>query len=481
MFCDVFGYNVPVNEGQIMRRLTDTNLWWRRSDWERDDRDLRRLAESAFEYSPRPLADLVPGGLYVLRGPRRVGKSVEVKRAISELIHRGVEPRRILHFGCDELTQGDLARLVRAGRDTLTRGLDGPRYWFLDEITSVKGWPAAVKSLRDNTAFAEDCVVLTGSSARDLDVARKELAGRRGPVRDSDRLLLPMSFRAFGDAVGMHDLPALPAVSPARFLDRETDQAIYELTPWLDDLASTWELYLRVGGYPRAVADHLKYGSVQPDFLDALWDVVAGDALRSADMPAVVVHALLVRLTKNLANPLNMSTVRDEIGVQSHETAANRVRALVFNYIVWPCHQRGNHNLPNLDAQSKYYFTDPLFARLANHRLEQSPEPESSRLTEQQLGIALLRQLEREQPGTYADFAGAMYIKTSSKEVDFAGPAIGQLGFEGKYVDGGWRQEARTVRSQFGRGVLATRSVLDLDDDVWAVPAAIVAWLLNDW
>lgn len=469
-----------VNEGQLIRTLTSTNVWWRRADWERDDRDLRGLAASPFEYAPQPLEDIAPRGLYVLRGPRRVGKSVEVKRAVAELIHRGVDPRRILHFACDELARGDLGRLVRVGRDVLTRGVDGPRYWFLDEITSVKGWPAAIKNLRDTTALAEDCVVLTGSAARDLDDARKELAGRRGPVRDSDRLLLPMSFRAFTRALGMADVPQLPAISARRFVERETEDAIHELIPWLDQLATAWELFVRVGGYPRAVTDQLNHGRVQPDFVNALWDVVSGDALRAADMPAAAAHALLVRLTKNLASPLNMSAVAEEIGVASHETAAGRVRALVNSYIAWPCHQRGDHNLPNLDARSKYYFTDPLFAWIANARLDQSPQPEASRLTEQQIGLALLRQLEAEQPGTYADFTSTMYVKTSTKEVDFAGPRIGRLGFEGKYVDGGWKQEAVTVRSQFGRGVLATRSILDVSGDVWAVPAALVGWLLNE-
>lgn len=469
-----------MNDGQITRVFTDTNLWWRQPDWERDDRDLRRLADIPFDYAPQPLEDIVPGGLYVLRGPRRVGKSLEVKRAIADLIHRGVEPRRILHFACDELAKGDLARLVRVGRDILTRGLEGPRYWFLDEITSVAGWPTAVKNLRDTTDFGEDCVVLTGSSAQDLDDARKELAGRRGRVRDSDRLLLPMSFRAFTEALGMTGLPAIPAVSPQRFLDKQTDDAIHELIPWLDELASTWELYLRVGGYPRAVTDQIKHGFVQPDFINSLWDVVSGDALRAAGMPTAAAHALLVRLTKNLTNPLNMSTVKEEIGVQSHETAASRVQALVYNYIAWPCHPRGNHNLPNLDAQSKYYFTDPLFAWIANARHNQAPQPDSSHLTEQQIGLALLRQLEIEHPGTYADFTSAMFAKTSTKEVDFVGDDVGPLGFEGKYVDDKWKSEAKTVRSQFNRGVLATRSVLDTSGSVWAVPASLVAWLLNE-
>lgn len=204
-----------MNEGQLTRMLAAGNPWWRSADWERDDRDLRRLAASPLDYEPAPLAGLEPGGLYVLRGPRRVGKSVELKREIGRLIGAGVEPRRIVHFACDELGRGDLQRLVRAGRDVLTRGVEGPRYWFLDEITSVLSWPEAIKWLRDNTAFGDDCVVLTGSSARDLAAAQKQLAGRLGAAEHSDRLLLPMSFRSFCRALGIDDVPRPATVSRA--------------------------------------------------------------------------------------------------------------------------------------------------------------------------------------------------------------------------------------------------------------------------
>lgn len=463
-----------------MRRLTEGNRWWREQDWARDDRDLRPLTHVPFEYAPDPLSDIVPGGLYVLRGPRRVGKSVEVKRAVAGLIRRGVAPRRIVHLACDELSKGDLARLYRVARETLTRGLEEPRYWFLDEITSVPGWPAAIKNLRDNTALAEDCVVLTGSSARDLDEATKSLAGRRGPAKDSDRVLLPMSFRSFSAAIGLTEMPALPAISPSRFVERSTEEALFELVPWLAELASLWELYLRAGGFPRAVADQLSQGDVQPVFVRSLWDVFHGDALKTTGMEAAASHSLLVRLIKSLGDTLNMSTVAEEIGVQSHETAKGRVRALVQSYLVWPCHRRGDHDLPNLDARSKYYFIDPLLARIARLRLAQSPEADTSRLSEQQLGIALLRRLESEQPGSYADFTSIMYARAASaREVDFVGPRLGRLGYEGKYVDHRWRQESLTLKAQCGRGVIATRSVLDMSGPIWAVPAGMLAWLLS--
>jgi hypothetical protein len=35
------------------------------------------------------------------------------------------------------------------------------------------------------------------------------------------------------------------------------------------------------------------------------------------------------------------------------------------------------------------------------------------------------------------------------------------------------------MRAAFGSGVIATRSVLDFDADVWAVPAALLALVIN--
>ena len=74
-----------------------------------------------------------------------------------------------------------------------------------------------------------------------------------------------------------------------------------------------------------------------------------------------------------------------------------------------------------------------------------------------------------------------MYQKTAGKEVDFCGPRIGGVGFEGKYVDAGWKREALTLRAALGAGVLATRGLLDTSGEVWAVPAApFIAWMLSN-
>jgi hypothetical protein len=72
-----------------------------------------------------------------------------------------------------------------------------------------------------------------------------------------------------------------------------------------------------------------------------------------------------------------------------------------------------------------------------------------------------------------------MYERTpTDAEIDFVGPAL-PVPIECKYVDSGWKREAQTMRSRYGAGVMATRGVLDLDGEIWAVPAATLVWMIG--
>jgi predicted AAA+ superfamily ATPase len=319
--------------------------------------------------------------------------------------------------------------------------------------------------------------VLTGSSAVDLEEARKELADRRGPAADSDRILRPMSFRSFCACMQSSAPNDAPVVGPADF-QPEAAGALDDLLPWLDELASLWDLFLLCGGLPRAVADQLQTGAVSRAFVNGLWDIIVGDAFKRSRTTAAQADGLLKRMVLSTGSPTNLSQAAEDMGVGSHHTAQARIDDLVAAQLVWPCHRAGDHNAPDVDAQSKIYFADPLLARLLHLRTSTMPEPDHSQLTEQQIGMELLRAVEVPAASS-AEYSRLMYRRTKTKEVDFVGPAFPGQGFEGKYVDAKWRQEAQTVRSQFGRGVLATRTAYELGDDVWAVPACLLAYLLN--
>jgi uncharacterized protein len=130
------------------------------------------------------------------------------------------------------------------------------------------------------------------------------------------------------------------------------------------------------------------------------------------------------------------------------------------------------------------YFLDPLIARLPHLRDERRRDPDDSQLTEQQLGVLLLRAAAGPSPESLLKGGAVMYERTASDaEIDFVGPGL-ETAFEGKYVDGPWRRAAQTMRARYEHGVMVTRTVLDLNElkgtpRVWAVPAGIVGWLLT--
>jgi predicted AAA+ superfamily ATPase len=469
-----------MNDGAIERILREQNRWWRTPGWEADDPDLRSVAEARFTYEPKPLSDVRPPGLYILWGPRRVGKSVELKRLVADLLQRGVSARSIFYCSCESFSQQDLRRLFVVGR-RIAVGAAGPYHWLLDEITSVPGgWPDVVKQLRDQTALRTDCVVLTGSSARELQSATKALADRRGDEASSDRLLLPMPFAAVARAMGMVDnVPPIARIEPRDLLGTAAGKAIAELTYHRDELEGAWENYLAHGGFPRAVDGVLKAGQVSAGFVNGLWQIIKGDAIRRGTQladPELI--ALMHRLTSGLGSPLNASAIARDVGLSTHHRVQERVEDLSHAFLAWRCF-RVRGNLPNPAGQWKVYFTDPVIAQLVGRRDSRYGEPDRSVISEQQLGLALMRAMERAVPGSFVESGQVMYERTpGGAEIDFVGANL-EIAFESKYVDDRWKREARTIEARYGRGILVTRSALDLEGPVWAVPAGIVGWMLD--
>ena len=466
-----------------LRHLLARASWWTEPrTWILRDPDLIQARKAPFEYSAGVLGDLVPGGLYLLRGPRRVGKSVEIKKTIEQVIASGTDPRRILHVAADRLTAGDLQRVVDAAAP-LTPA-PGPRFWFIDEVTAITdGWPAAIKWLRDNnTRFGLDTVVLTGSSAANLDEAVKALAGRRGGAEHSDRVLLPMSFRAFVSACSENPPPQDPGPLPVRDLKPTLlKEAVATFAPWLDQLIQQWETYLAVGGFPQAVSAHL-HGDERAHraLRRTLLDVIHGEAFVQSRWSRTQSAAFVARLARGLASPTNRHDIAMDLDTSAN-TVRRRIDALRDALTVWPCHpcQPGAVLRPALRSQEKTYFTDPIYSRVPRHVDVPS---NLGALSEQQLGIALLRSFARADPVAYPDFDSILFHRTPArKEIDFVGPGFGGLAIESKYVgQRRWKRNARTLAASRWRGVVATRSALDLEDpELIAVPTSLLAWLIG--
>ncbi len=462
-----------MKQGQLQQLLAATNGWRRDPvGWAREDPDLVGVAGAPFRYDAGVLRDLAPGAIHSLRGPRRVGKSVVMKRAIESLLADGVAPNRITHFALDGWRADELRGLIRATRAWLPE--EGPRYWFLDEITGVRGWAEEIKWLRDNDLrFRADTVVLTGSSAADLTASIGTLAGRRGPATYPDRTLLPMGFASFAQLVLGDEAPPRPDVPDTLALDRLKALAV-DVSPWLETLVFAWENYLRVGGFPRAVWSWVENRSLESPVTRELTEQLHGRAFRSGEWSRLQSDALLARIAQGLGSPSNVAAIARDLGVLG-ATARRRLDDLRDSFAIWPCF-RERALRPMLRAQEKLYFTDPAFAGLMT-----GPPPEVTRLSEQQLGMVLGRRAERQTPGSFPASDQVLHHRDpGGLEIDFVAPGLGDFAFESKYVDTGARRELQRRRNLAWPVVIATRGELNLDaPQLPAIPTGILAWLLD--
>jgi len=470
--------------GQRAQELSRLNPWWRNpATWQNTDADLLEVRRANLGYDTHVLDELEDGCLYILRGPRRVGKTVAVVQCIAQLIQTGVNPSRIVRAAVDGWNEKDLRTLVQVS--TIPYLPPGEtRYWFIDEITSVKGnWAQQIKWLRDNDSdFRNATVILTGSNATSLVEAAGVLAGRRGRGRQLDRTLLPMGFRSFVSILSAETPPENSGLAVTDLHSQQARQQYEAMVPWLDIVTKFWDLYLLYGGFPRMVASVKAGKGVDDSFVSNLFDVVSGDAFKNSRLSTTEEIQLLERLWYSMASPINLSEIAKEL-VTSVDTVKRHSEYLRDAFLLASCPQKDEKRwVPRKGSQTKLYAIDPVIARLPYLLNPSRRDIEPSVLSEMKLFSTLKKSLEKSFPGA-GDDAFLFYYKTpANKEIDFVSERLAGVAIESKYIESGkWRSESHTLNSCGWRGIIATRNILDIDSDAntWAIPAGMLAYLIE--
>jgi predicted AAA+ superfamily ATPase len=185
---------------ELVAFLEDRNPWWRG----KPTREPERFRRWAFAEIVRRL-DKKLAAMVVIRGSRRVGKSVLQAQLIEELlligksdvIGRPVDPSRILSVQFDDAPAlGGISMPIQAivrwfEQNVLKRTLNEasregqPAYLLFDEVQNLSDWSVQLKILADN---ADARIIVTGSSALRIAKGKDSLAGRMdtielGPLR----------------------------------------------------------------------------------------------------------------------------------------------------------------------------------------------------------------------------------------------------------------------------------------------------------
>ena len=299
--------------------IVNQNPWWKHGEkFAIFDKNLKEAKEKPIFFE-RKRIDPNKGNIYVLRGPRQVGKTTYIKDLISKLISKGIDPHHILYLSSDFfISRRELRNAIAY---FLNKNIDViDLYIFIDEITSIKDWNLELKYVSDSGILEKARILATGSCSSALKRKGELLPGRG--LEGNEYHMKPLSFRDFvlqttdhvistiGDAEFRDSLIKLWSILKKTSCSLEAGlgqlfKALHHIAPFKRELDYLFNLYLRYGGYPFVVNDYLlkklqseqrqSSFSINPKLSEALMRDIIGDITKLGKQETFVRQILISR------------------------------------------------------------------------------------------------------------------------------------------------------------------------------------------
>ncbi len=457
--------------------FVEHNPWWLGRKAIEEDQRIVEWEASHFKWTPR-LGETFDWDLdiiYVLRGPRQVGKTTLVKLKIRERMDAGVEPRHIFYYPCDLVEGPDrLVKIITSYQDSTRRDKQTRLYLILDEISSVKDWQKGIKLLYDSGRLKKCTVILTGSHSIDLRKATETLARRRGEVeklkdQTPDKILLPAKFAEYADVRSQKIHETIRALD---LLKRDRRHRIWtkimsgglpseleELQLVSKEAKTLFQDFLVTGGIPKVVDNYVSTGSVSKTIYEEYVSLLLRDITRW-NGKELILGQIVRRLVETLGTNITLNKIREETDVSSHNTTGVYLDFLRDSFVTTVIRKLDiNKDAPIARDSRKVHFEDPfIFHALRTWALGREPyretlsflsEPEKeSKLVESVVSNHLVRLLYSYHPSSLFDYTNLLFHweGPKQKQLDFAARLEDKyLPVEVKYQNRIAAEDARSI------------------------------------
>lgn len=367
--------------------IADQNRWWSQGeDFARYDQSIGRAGPIFFE---RRQIELKKGGIYILRGPRQVGKTTYFKDLVRKLIESGVSPRDILYLSLDFFTSR------RELRNAINYFLDARRdanwiYLLLDEITSLEEWNLELKFMADQGILKRCTILATGSSAVKLKEKGELLPGRG--LEGNEYYIKPLSFRKFviqsvgfisshlSDMELSTNLGKLRSVLSDCFLDLFSDlnavgKKVEAIFPFKRELGYLFRLYLISGGLPGVINHYFsnRYlhnkDSIEPVIAEVFIRDVLGDLARLQKQETII-RQILKAIVERYGSRYTFSGISRDVE-RSHITTIDYLEFMEESFISFVLYAYDfNKKDMKSKGDKKTYFFDPFIFHSVKGYLE---------------------------------------------------------------------------------------------------------------
>lgn len=287
---------------QIIKRIQAENPWWEAPN---------SIPALYREYRPRAYLKLFellikkrdPHSAVVLKGPRRVGKTVLIHQAIQKLLDDGVPPRSVCYVSVDHplYTGLELEQFLEYYQEASQISLKRDAcFVFFDEIQYLRDWKIHLKVLIDGYQHIKYCV--SGSAAAALRLKSTE----SGVDRFTRFFLPPLTFPEYLELLDREELIAKRGKFDSFYKSQD-----------IGKLNELFVHYLNFGGYPEVIFSK----AIQSDsgrFFKS--DIV--DKVLLSDLPGLYgiqdiqeLNHLFATLAFNTANEVSLEELSKGSGV----------------------------------------------------------------------------------------------------------------------------------------------------------------------
>ena len=313
------------------------DYFWESDGWFHTDKHLLGVRSLPFQ---RKFPEFPKtSGLFVVRGPRQIGKSSFLKTLLKDACDNpSMGPKEAFYLTCEGIN--DHKELTEVLRSTAHRKLI-----LLDEISFADEWWRAIKQHLDGGT--KQILVLTGSHAVDLKKGADLMPGRWGSGREIT--MMPMLFDEWTEMRAQAGWPPFPTRTEAL------------------------EAFFRIGGFPTALVEGGP-GSLTPEKSKATyWQWLRGDAIKLGKQETYL-KEIMEQVAVTTTSAISLQSLAQKTQLGSHNTAQDYVSLLEDCFALRTFYALD----PSTGAyryrkQKKFYFTDPLIYWIALKQARRTP------------------------------------------------------------------------------------------------------------
>jgi len=502
---------MTINNASISE-LAYWNEWWKTRKFPSNDANISDWSHSAFNWNPR-LSETIEDEevIYILRGPRRVGKTTLMKLRIKKLLERGVSPENIFFFPCDAVeTPKQLMAIIDIYLNQQRRK-DQWTYLFIDEISMLREWQTAAKLLIDAGRFKNCTVILTGSHSIDLRKGSESLAGRRGKVEklkypSPDRVLLSAKFSEYVETLEStlsNEIKQLWLLSLKNRREMFLKLAhgiipseLKRLSLFTKELDLLLDQYLLTGGIAQATHQYVSERNIAENTYATFVSFMVRDICRWGHDENYA-RQILRRIFEVLSSYVSWNDLRNGTDIRDSKTAESYANILKDSFVITYFYQLNvEKSSPDYTSNKKIYFQDPfifhacrswVYGKKAlglSQKFMSSPE-NKSKLVECVVSNHLSRFMFNLNPSSLFDPSNYVYYwKGKRREVDFTIDLDDKyLPIEVKYSDNIQKHDTQGINDfrKTGRshdfGIITSRTRLEAGKGYTVVPLSILLLL----